>query len=470
MTSIEAPVPPTASSPAHPDPATSGLSGEDTGIGSVFVSNYPPFSFWSDRDLPEATRLLNGPPPVTEDGAPAPLGLYLHIPFCRKRCKFCYFRVYTDKNAADIGRYTDALAREVELYADRPHTAGRPLDFVYFGGGTPSYISTKHLKELVGRVRAVYPWDRAREITFECEPGTLTRTKLAAIKEIGVTRLSLGVENFDDEILRVNGRAHETQEIYRVLPWLEEEGFDQVNIDLIAGMLGETWETWKKSVQETIEMSPDSVTIYQMELPHNARFSQALQDGEMGGFAAFPTWAQKREWQDYAFEQMTSAGYEQSSAYTVLKKADPGAEPVHFVYRDALWHGSDMLGTGVASFGHLSGVHLQNLSDWGGYLESLEAGILPLGRSFVTSPDERLTREMILQMKLGRLDAEPFADKFGVDILDRFAPAFEHLESQDLLSVDRDAGHVELSRDGLLRVDTLLPHFYDDRYRGGRYT
>ena len=144
-----------------------------------------------------------------------PLGLYLHIPFCRKRCHFCYFRVYTDKNAAEVQGYLDTLAREWELYNEQPAVAGRPLNFVYFGGGTPSFLSTRQLQSLVSRMDAVSPWRHAEEITFECEPGTLTEAKLAAIREIGVTRLSLGVEHFDDRILEINGRAHRSAEIGR---------------------------------------------------------------------------------------------------------------------------------------------------------------------------------------------------------------------------------------------------------------
>src|SRR4051794_32491017 len=105
---------------------------EKTGLGNYFVANYPPFSFWKPEHLADARRVLEAPPvPGT------PLGLYLHIPFCRKRCKFCYFRVYTDKNARDIEAYTNALVREVELYAQTPFVGGRKLTYVYFGGGTP---------------------------------------------------------------------------------------------------------------------------------------------------------------------------------------------------------------------------------------------------------------------------------------------------------------------------------------------
>ena len=399
-----------------------------------------------------------------------PLGLYLHVPFCRKRCKFCYFRVYVDKNADEVGRYTAALAREVELYAAQPALAGRRPRFVYFGGGTPSFISVKHLDELMVRVKAALPWDEVEEVTFECEPGTLTRSKLEAIRGIGVTRLSLGIENFDDDVLRENGRAHLSKEIYRVLPWIRDLGFPQLNVDLIAGMVGESWESWRETVAKTVDVAPDSVTVYQMELPFNARFSQELLDGTLGRPVA--DWETKRAWHDYAFERLAAAGYRPSSAYTMVRPAAGTNAAVPFVYRDALWHGADLLGTGVASFSHFAGFHFQNTAGWLPYLEGVEAGRLPLDRAFATSPEERLTRELILQLKLGRLDAAPFRDKFGVDVLDRFAAPFARLAGEGMLAVYRTpgGGRIELTRRGLLQVDSLLPEFYADRYHGARYT
>src|ERR1700731_5265933 len=128
---------------------------EKTGPGNSFVANSPPFSFWKPAHLAEAHAALNrAPNPAT------PLGLYLHIPFCRKRCKFCYFRVYTDKNARDVETYIDALAREVALYRVTAAAGERHVQFVYFGGGTPSYLSATQLRSLFERVQAVFPWDR----------------------------------------------------------------------------------------------------------------------------------------------------------------------------------------------------------------------------------------------------------------------------------------------------------------------
>lgn len=443
---------------ARPEPATSRMELQATEVGSVFVSNYPPFSRWSTDHVAEFEAALATP---TTPEAP-PLGLYLHIPFCRKRCKFCYFRLYTDKNADEVKTYCSALAREIEMYDNRPALAGRPVKFVYFGGGTPSYIAAKHLRVLVDRVKAVLPWDQAEEVAFECEPGTLSEAKLAAIRDIGVTRLSLGVQHFDDNILEINGRAHVSRETYRALEWIRPLEFDQLNIDLIAGLIGETWGTWRDSVQKSIDAGPDSVTVYQMELPYNTQFSAQHQAGTLE--APLADWDLKRAWHDYAFEQLAAAGYEVSSAYTMVRQDKRG----RFAYRDSLWRGADMLGTGISSFGHLSGVHGQNTANWQRYLELIEAGKLPLERAHPTTAHERLTREMILQLKTGHLQAEYFHRKFGVDILEHFAGAYAILETQGMLVTGPDT--VELTRNGLLQVDSLLPEFYAEADRNARYT
>jgi oxygen-independent coproporphyrinogen-3 oxidase len=434
---------------------------EKTGLGNYFVANYPPFSFWKPAHVPEALAALQRPPrPDT------PLGLYLHIPFCRKRCKFCYFRVYTDKNARDVEVYLDALVREIELYSRMPIVGGRPLYYVYFGGGTPSFLSASQLRGLTDRIKRFLPWDGAREVTFECEPGTLQQPKLEALKDLGVTRLSLGIENFDDRILHENGRAHLSAEIYRAYGWARDLQFEQINIDLISGMVGETWENWRDCIRKTIELSPDSVTIYQMELPYNTVYSKEIRivGQDEPSPVAVADWPTKRAWVDYAFTELAKAGYEVSSAYTMVKDR----RSCQFVYRDGLWHGADMFGTGVASFGHANGVHMQNVDSWEQYVGMLERGELPLGRALPVQPRELLTREMILQLKTGHLESGYFEHKFQTNILDEFADAFRRLADEGYLTVQHDI--VELTRRGLLQIDRHLPNFFAEQYRGTRYT
>jgi len=134
---------------------------EETTAGNYFVSNYPPYSFWSEANVADAHAAL--------DRAPAPdtpLGVYLHIPFCRKRCTFCYFKVYTDKNASEIEGYLDAAMKELEIYSKKAFIGGRKPKFIYFGGGTPSYISSKQLTATVDAMKRLLPWDEVEEVAF----------------------------------------------------------------------------------------------------------------------------------------------------------------------------------------------------------------------------------------------------------------------------------------------------------------
>ena len=431
-------------------------------VGSYFVANYPPFSVWTPSAVvSEALPALEAAP------APdTPLGLYLHIPFCRKRCHFCYFRVYTDKNADEIAGYLDALVREWELYASKPALAGRPVQFVYFGGGTPSYLSSRQLDALVKRLTAVTPWTAAEEITFECEPGTLTDAKLAAIRRMGVTRLSLGIEHFDDAILELNGRAHRSPEIGRAYAAARALDFPQINVDLIAGMLGDTDEAWRASVRKTIDLAPDSVTIYQMELPFNTTISaDILKEGGARFGGQLAAWDTRRRWMQEAWEALEGAGYHLGSAYTAVK--DPSR--VRFVYRDALWQGADLAGLGVASFGHVNGVHLQNVDTWEAYSAAIGRGEIPLGRAYRPTREERLIRELVLQLKRGAIRPAYFRQKYDADVLDRFAPQWASLAAEGYLQPPgRDC--VTLTRRGLLRVDSLLRRFFLPEHASVRYT
>jgi oxygen-independent coproporphyrinogen-3 oxidase len=435
---------------------TADIAQTKTEVGNYFVSNYPPFSQWKPEFVSEALDALNQPPRVED-----PLGLYIHIPFCRKRCHFCYFKVYTDKNASEIEVYLDALIKENELYSRMPAFAGRQLRFAYFGGGTPSYISDKQLRYLVDGLNRHVSWQNAEEVTFECEPGTLQKAKLETLKAIGVTRLSLGIEHFDDEILAANGRAHLSPEIYRAYQWAREVDFAQVNIDLIAGMMGETEEKWREAVRRAIELEPDSVTIYQMELPYNTTISRDILN--KGIESPIAGWSAKRRWLDYAFEQFLAHDYEIAGTDIVATKK----KTCRFIYRDALWHGGDMIGIGVSSFSHFGGVNFQNAHNFEEYVRILNEDRLPLLRAVSLTPKQRLIREMVLQLKTGALDTSYFSRKFGIDVWSEFRPVYEGLEEKNLL--ERHNGDIVLTRSGHLEVDSFLPDFFEPELRTVRY-
>ena len=348
------------------------------------------------------------------------------------------------------------------MYVGKPFIGGRKPKFIYFGGGTPSYLSPDQLKYLTDGMKRLLPWDDAEEVTFEAEPGTLTDHKLRAIRDLGVTRLSLGIEHFDDHILEINGRAHRSKEIARAYAYAREIGFPQINIDLIAGMVEETEEKWIETVAKAVALQPDSLTVYQMEVPYNTGIYQQMKaQGQL--VAPVADWETKRRWVDYAFCEFEKVGYAVNSTSTVVRDANK----VKFLYREGLFSGADLLSVGVASFGHINGVHYQNQADFDPYLAKVNAGELPIFRAYPTKPDERYIREFMLMLKLGSNSRASFKAKFGTDPLEQFAASLALLKDWGCLTVDGD--RIVLTRDALLQVDRLLMEFFKPEHRSTRY-
>lgn len=422
--------------------------------GNYFVAAYPPFSCWNRESVPAYRRALETP--QREE----PFGLYIHIPFCVKRCQYCYYLSYDDK-AEEIEGYLNALVKELRMYAALPLLAGRELGFVYFGGGTPSLLSDKRIRSLMAELQDVFPWTNAKEVTFECAPQTVTESKMEALREMGVTRVSMGVQSLEDEVLRKNGRVHFARDVERAWAAIQPIGFPVVNIDLMVGLVGETDASFFRSLERVIAMSPQSVTIYQLEIPLYTPLYRALRDGTLTEMPV--AWSVKRARLAEAFARLEAAGYTVRSAYAAVR--DPARH--RFVYQDDQYRGADVLGIGVASFSYLRGVHQQNLTSLETYLASLREDRLPLHRAYALTDEERMVREFVLQLKLGRVDAAPFRRKFGVDITERFAAPLRRLAEEGWLVFDEEG--VTLTRGGLLRADHLLSEFYLPEHQVERY-
>jgi oxygen-independent coproporphyrinogen-3 oxidase len=427
--------------------------------GNYFVSTYPPFSTWKPQHVGGVHDTLQSPPPSSGD---ALFGLYVHIPFCLERCEYCYYLSYADKSDECMDGYVDALADELAIYARTPALLQRKLSFVYFGGGTPSLLSTRRLEGLMRKLQASFTWARTQEVTFECAPLSVTEPKLRAIRDAGVTRISLGMQQLDDGILRKNGRVHLVRDAERAYAAVRRVGFDLVNIDLIVGLIGDTDRSFLTSLDRVIGMEPESVTIYQLEIPLNTPLYRALRDGTLD--TPPDAWNVKRARLARGFARLEQAGYSVRSAYAAVR--DPRRHA--FVYQSAQYHGADLLGIGVASFSYVSGVHWQNVDSFDQYLSRVREGQLPLGRAYVLTEEERMIREFVLQLKLGAVDAAYFRDKFGVEIAQRFAGPLGRLVEAGWLTLD-DQG-ITLTRDGLIRVDHFLSDFYLPQHRAVRHT
>jgi oxygen-independent coproporphyrinogen-3 oxidase len=199
-----------------------------------------------------------------------------------------------------------------------------------------------------------------------------------------------------------------------------------------------------------------------MELPYNTVISRRILDE--GQASPIPDWATKRRWVSDAMDLFGTSGYRVASATTIATTK----KPCNFVYTDGLWKGTDMIALGVSSFGYFGGVHMQNAHGFQEYLNLVESGKLPIVRAYPMKDNQRLIREMILQLKTGRIERRFFSDKFGVDIAEAYGTIYDRLEREGMLT--RDNGSIVLSRKGLLQVDGFLKEFFEPQFQNVRYT
>jgi oxygen-independent coproporphyrinogen-3 oxidase len=227
-------------------------------------------------------------------------------------------------------------------------------------------------------------------------------------------------------------------------------------------MVEETEPNWRENIRKTIEMAPDSVTIYEMEIPYNTTiYKQMKAEGKL--VAPVADWETKRKWVDYGWNELSKAGYTISSAYTAVRNP----EKTKFIYRDRLWAGADLLSLGVASFGHIGGTHYQNHHDFDPYIKKIEAGELPIFRALIPSAEEKYIREFILQLKLGKVSRQYFTQKFQTDPCQQFAKPIQTLKDWGFMNIDGDS--IRVNREGLLQIDRLLHEFFLPEHKNARY-
>lgn len=427
--------------------------------GNYFVSAYPPFSCWKKESAKDVEKLLNESNYLQEE---APLGLYVHIPFCTVRCHYCYYLSFTQSTDERMEKYVDALIREAALYAEFNAIANRPLTFAYFGGGTPSILSADQIGKLMHSLKKSFAWQGIEEVTFECSPKTITKEKLQTLRDAGVTRLSMGVQQLDDEVLRQNGRVHLVSDVERVYEMIQQVGFDVVNLDLIVGLAGETNTSFMQSLEQLIDMNPESITIYQLEIPKNTPLYHLYHNEKLENSPA--PWQLKRIRLNRGFTRLGRSGYQLRSAYTATRTS----AGKRFAYQDVQYHGADLMGIGVSSFSYFHGAHYQNLTSLKSYLEQVQAGRLPIERAYFLSREEQLVRELVLQLKLGSVTRGYFQEKFNTDIFERFSEPIANFEARDLLYTNGEK--LSLTREGLLQVDHMLLAFYLPEHQGLRYS
>lgn len=394
-----------------------------------FITNYPPYRYWRTE---VAQRFLET----------RPLNIYVHTPYCIQRCAYCHYKTTTlsENRKAEIDRYVAALCREIELAARRFHLEDRATTSVYFGGGTPTLLSRDNLRQIMDTLRANLSFADP-EITVEGEPVTLTRAKADLLEEMGVNRISLGIQSFVDEVVARTGRRDTEDQAVKAIELAKATGA-VVNVDLMSGLAGETDETWARTVARALAVDVHSLTVYKTELYANTEYYASIRKHAL----ALPSDDEELKYAAYAIAALEGAGYQPVNFFTFTKGG--GYMQRHTTSK---WRGDDIYAVGVSAFGSLGSFSVQNTSDLQNYTEMVEAGELPIARGYHLGAKDLMARDVVLGMKLIDLDRKAFQQRHGFDLVRLCAPTVDELVAGDFLTVTDT--HLSLTRKGILWGD-----------------
>jgi len=360
--------------------------------------------------------------------------LYFHIPFCPKLCPYCSFYVETgSKNKTT--RFLDALLREVEVATG---TNDLQPETIYFGGGTPSALTGDQLKYLLGGLRARLDLRHLREWTFEVNPATVRADKARLLHDAGISRISLGVQSWDDALLKTLGRVHNAAQAENTFGILRDAGFQNINIDLMFAVPGQTLTQWQSTLAHTIALRPEHVSSYCLTYEEDTEYFRQLQLG---------TFRQDDERDAALFETtidtLTAAEFDH---YEISNYARPGFESAHnFAY----WRGADYLGFGPSAFSTLGLHRWQNIPDTATYTERVLAG----------EPVAQFSEELSPATRAGEIAAFAVRTREGIatNSLDRWRE--EIREFRELGFLEDRGGRTILTRRGKLMADSVAEAF-----------
>ena len=372
-------------------------------------------------------------------------GIYLHIPFCRSKCSYCAFVSQVASSPVQQD-YIAALCREISAASGDFSVAS--VDTVFFGGGTPSVLSSQDLAKILTLVQKNYPLQPDAEITLEANPGTLSPEKLTELRQIGFNRLSIGVQSFDDRVLRTIGRTHSAADATKMLEQARVAGFDNVSADLMYGLPGQSEESWQNSLEQMGRLRPDHVSVYGLKLEEGTELAKRVMAEEI----CLPS--------DEAEERM----YERVNAclplqglmrYEISNFALPGRECRHNL---KYWNYECYRGFGVAAHSFDGSVRTANVEHVAEYLRRLQAGESAQGFREELSADTGPVDYIITGLrKVSGIDARHFDATFGGDFRKRYARQISELERGGWLR--QEGWRIFLTAKGMKFANQVLTEF-----------
>ena len=395
----------------------------------------------------------------------AALSLYLHIPFCSLKCSYCDFNSYAKLDDL-VPDFVDALCTELALWA--PIVRGRPVETVFFGGGTPSLLPLPHIERIMATLRDHYALADGSEITLEANPGTADRDYFAGILAVGVNRLSIGFQSLHDDELAALDRIHNAAEAVQCYRWARDAGFRRVNVDLIYGLPGQPMASWQETLERAIELAPDHVSAYALTVEDGTKLAYDVEHGTVPP----PDGDLQAEMYEWAGRRLSEAGYLQ---YEISNWSRPGAECRHnLVY----WRNGEWLALGPGAHSHWGAHRFADVYSPRQYIrlvaataeeppsaEASPAAVLTAMRQVTFVDPQPAALQMadtaILALRLNAgLDLGAFARRFGRRFEDVYAKPLA--ETMEMGLLERANGRLRLTDRGRYLANEVFVRLLPD--------
>lgn len=358
-----------------------------------------------------------------------PLGLYVHIPFCVKKCNYCDFlSAPADDNTKK--HYAAALCKEIRSY--KHVTKEYELATIYLGGGTPSVLDVSRTEEILKTIRETFCVEGNAEVTMEVNPGTVTLEKLKKYRELGINRLSIGVQSANPAELKLLGRIHSFEDAKNTVAWAREAGFDNLSLDLMSALPGQSLAGYKENLEAILSLQPEHISSYSLIIEEDTPFYELYAEG-MEKETELPEEETDRAMYAYTKARLQEAGYER---YEISNYAKPGYESRH---NSSYWTGREYIGAGLGASSLFTNARYHNETDLLTYIKEAEAG------KDIRREVERLTEAELMEefMILGLrrmcgVSRREFLKRFGKPLETVYGPALQKLKRQELITVEDD--------------------------------
>lgn len=375
------------------------------------------------------------------------MGMYIHIPFCIKKCRYCDFYSIPGGSKYDLDNYTRALLEEIRIRAEQMPSV--QVESIYLGGGTPSLLDGKQLKAIITTCCGRFNILPGAEISMEANPATLDNDRLAAIEEAGMNRLSLGVQSFSNDELELMGRVHDAKAVMDTIELLHSRGWKNFNLDLIYGLPGQSVQRWQQNLEQAVDCKPAHLSLYLLQLEKKTPMGQEVAQGRLQMLDEDNEWCMYQQ----AMDHLEDRGFEH---YEISNFCLPGWECRHnLVY----WQAREYLGLGAGAVSFVAGRRYMNRPNLSEYTDALLSGKLwPVDILEHMSGRELMIDALILGLRLCEgIDLSDFRQRFGVDISSEYNEIIVQYMDRGLLNMAN--GRLSFTREGYFLSNQVLSHF-----------